>query len=138
MCFFSPAAQRRILRMCQPCACWCCSARAYFVPQPDSEVEGAEDDLGGEPLAWTESLGSGGPLFYSSLLRFQASALQVRLVVVVVVVRLAVVSTGGAAACVPRWWCWCGWYLACCFSPGTTAVAVAVAVGAGFLPAARR
>eukprot|EP00903_Cladosiphon_okamuranus_P010481 g9916.t1 len=40
---------------------------------------GSEDDLGGEPLTWTESLGSGGPLFYSGLLRWQASALQVGL-----------------------------------------------------------
>lgn len=47
---------------------------------PGQELQsdgGTEEDLGGEPLTWTESLGSGGPLFYSSLLRWQASALQV-------------------------------------------------------------
>lgn len=42
---------------------------------------GTEEDLGGEPLSWMESLGSGGPLFYSSLLRWQASALQVSIFV---------------------------------------------------------
>eukprot|EP00752_Nemacystus_decipiens_P010921 g9705.t1 len=40
---------------------------------------GTEEDLAGEPLTWTESLGSGGPLFYSRLLRWQASALQLEL-----------------------------------------------------------
>ncbi|CAM9091870.1 unnamed protein product, partial [Pylaiella littoralis] len=43
--------------------------------QPDV----AEEDLGGEPLSWTESLGSGGPLLYADLLRCQSSALQVGL-----------------------------------------------------------
>lgn len=35
------------------------------------------EDLAGDPLPWTGSLGSGGPLFYSGLLRWQATAMQV-------------------------------------------------------------
>ncbi|CAM9247751.1 unnamed protein product [Scytosiphon promiscuus] len=50
--------------------------RPYLELQSD---EIADEDLRGEPLPWTESLASGGPLFYSSLLRWQASALQVGL-----------------------------------------------------------
>lgn len=35
------------------------------------------EDLSDDPLPWSESMGTGGPLFYSGLLRWQASALQV-------------------------------------------------------------
>lgn len=35
------------------------------------------EDLGGDPLPWTESMGTGGPLLYAGMLRWQASALEV-------------------------------------------------------------
>lgn len=39
----------------------------------------SDEGFDGEPLAWTESLGSGGPLFFADLLRTQASTLEVTL-----------------------------------------------------------
>lgn len=58
--------------------CFCAVCRGRWCPGQELQSDGGtEEDLGGEPLTWTESLGSGGPLFYSSLLRWQASALQV-------------------------------------------------------------
>lgn len=43
----------------------------------ETETEQGEDLLG-DPLPWKESLSTGGPLFYSNVLRYQAIALQVR------------------------------------------------------------
>lgn len=37
-------------------------------------------DLGADPFPWTECLGTGGPLLFADLLRWQVSALQVRFV----------------------------------------------------------
>lgn len=58
---------------------WFCALVCLLVLQELQSDGGSEEDLGGEPLTWTESLGSGGPLLYSSLLRWQASALQVNI-----------------------------------------------------------
>lgn len=44
---------------------------------PPEEPLTVEEDVGGDPFPWEGSLSTGGPLFYSGLLRWQASALQV-------------------------------------------------------------
>lgn len=43
---------------------------------PELQLQ-SDEGFEGEPLAWTESLGSGGPLFFADLLRTQASTLEV-------------------------------------------------------------
>lgn len=46
---------------------------------PEHETAAEEhEDLVGDPLPWTESMGSGGPLLYAGLLRWQVSAMQVQ------------------------------------------------------------
>ena len=49
-----------------------------LAPPQELQQDGtSQEDLASDPLPWTESLASGGPLLYSGLLRWQASALQV-------------------------------------------------------------
>ncbi|CAN0016817.1 unnamed protein product [Ectocarpus sp. 6 AP-2014] len=45
---------------------------------PELQLQ-SDEGFEGEPLAWTESLGSGGPLFFADLLRTQASTLEFQL-----------------------------------------------------------
>lgn len=44
---------------------------------PPEEQQHVEEDVGGDPFPWEGSLSTGGPLLYSGMLRWQASALQV-------------------------------------------------------------
>lgn len=46
-------------------------------PEQQQQEFSEAEDLEGEPLPWTESLGTGGPLHYAGLMRWHVNALQV-------------------------------------------------------------